>query len=149
MKHLILKIIIPLTIISFALVTKWWYVLQVDGPNIMFKGFPLVYRAPGIFSLSLQIFVIEFIVDFFVYFLFWFVLVIGIDRYLIKVKMYKAITISLWIISSLLIAIGALWGSSKDNSFYMKRPYDIQVLETGYEFLWQYTERPDDKLPPG
>ncbi|EMJ67309.1 hypothetical protein LEP1GSC034_4831 [Leptospira interrogans str. 2003000735] len=33
--------------------------------------------------------------------------------------------------------------SNEDNLFYIKRPFDMKVLETGYEFIWQNTERPD------
>lgn len=33
MKSLIFKIVIPLTIVSFATFTKWWYASPVDAPD--------------------------------------------------------------------------------------------------------------------
>lgn len=39
MKQLIIKVIIPLTIISFTTFTKWWYVLPIDGTDQLFYVF--------------------------------------------------------------------------------------------------------------
>ena len=118
--------------------------MPVDAPDTMFTGFPLAYTCPGWHtSMSLQIFVIEFIVDFFTYFLFWFVLIFCIDRFLTKVKTYKWATVGLWIVSGLFFALGTLFATYGDNIFYIKRPFDMQILETGYEFIWQRTEQPD------
>lgn len=144
MKQLTFKLIIPLTVISFAAFTKWWYTLPVDAPGTMFRGFPLAYSCPGWHtSLSLQIFLTEFTIDLLAYFLFWFVLIFCINRYLTKVKTFKLVTIALWTISGLTISFGTLMASNEDNLFYIKRPFDMRVLETGYEFIWQNTERPD------
>jgi hypothetical protein len=144
MKKWILKIVLPLTVISFGAFTKWWYALPVDAPDTMFTGFPLAYSCPGWHtSLSLQIFVIELIIDILFYFLIWFILIFCIDRFLTKIKTFTLLTIGLWTVSGLFIAFGALLVTNKDNIFYIKRPFDMQVLETGYEFIWQHTERPD------
>jgi hypothetical protein len=144
MKNLIFKIALPLTVISFWTITKWWYALPVDAPDTMFKGFPLIYVCPGWHtSLSLQIFVTELVVDFLIYFLFWIILISCIDRFLKRVKISRGVTIGMWALSGLFIAFETLFAANPDNIFYIKRPFEIQVLETGYEFIWQYTERPD------
>jgi hypothetical protein len=81
--------VLPLTVISFGTITKWWYALPVDAPDTMFTGFPFAYACPGWHtSMSLQIFVTEFIIDFLTYFLLWFVLIFCIDHFVTKVKTY-------------------------------------------------------------
>ncbi len=150
MKSLILKIVLPLTVISFFTFTKWWYALPVDAPDTLFTGFPLAFTCPGWHtSLSLQIFVMELIIDIMTYFLFWLVLIFCVDRYLVKIKTPKWVTIVLRIISGVYLAFAIVLALNPDNLFYMKRPFDMQVMETGYEFIWEVTQRPDyDKYFP-
>jgi hypothetical protein len=144
MKELTFKLVAPLTVISFATFTKWWYALPVDAPDTMFKGFPFAFSCQGWHtSMSLQIFVIELLIDILIYFSFWFIIVYCIDKYLKTILPNRILTICLWAISGLFIVFGTLIISNKDNLFYAKRPFEIKVLETGYEFIWQNTERPD------
>ena len=144
MKKLIFKIIVPFTIISFATFSKWWYALPVDAPDTMFTGFPLAYTCQGWHtSMSLQIFITELLVDILIYFLFWFIIIFCVDQYLKKIKTNTIVTICLWTISGFFITFGLLFASNSDNIFYIKRPFEIKILETGYEFIWQHTERPD------
>lgn len=148
MKSLTIKIVIPLTILSFATFTKWWYALPIDAPDTMFTGFPLPFVCNGWHtSLSLQIFTTEFFVDLLVYFLFWFILIFCINRFA-KMKVYKALTIGLWILSGLVIAFTTLLAANKDNLFYLKRPFSIEVMDTGFKFGWQYKERPEFSNSP-
>ncbi len=144
MKPLVFRFVIPLTIISFVSFTKWWYALPVDAPDTMFTGFPFIFMCPGWHtSMSLQIFVIEFLLDLLTYFLFWFVLLFCVDRYVNTIRTHKIATICLWILSSFFIAFGILVASNKDNIFFLKRPYEVEVLETGYRFVWENVVRPD------
>lgn len=138
MKRVTLKLILPLTVISFAAITKWWYALPVDAPDTLYSGFPFPFVGDGWHtSLSLQIFLMEFIVDFLVYFLFWFVAAYCFNKFLTRIKIKKFLTISLWTISGLIICGTGLIASNPDNLFYLKRPYSIEIMETGYKFLWQ------------
>ncbi len=144
MKQLIWKLILPLTVISFGTITKWWYTLPVDAPDTMYSGFPFPFVGDGWHtSMSLQIFVLELLVDFIVYFLFWTVFVFCIDKYLIKIKTYKVITIGLWAISSLILLGATFIVCFLENVYEFKRPYDMEIMETGYKFFWQNQERPD------
>ena len=144
MKQLTLKLIIPLTVISFATFKKWWYVLPVDAPDTMFSGFPLPFVCEGWHtSLSLQIFLTEFIVDLLTYFLFWLTLIFCVDCFLTKINPHKILTTILWTLTGLIIIGGSLIASNRDNIFYVKRPFEIETMETGYKFIWQHTERPD------
>jgi hypothetical protein len=144
MKNWVLKIVLPLTVISFGTFTKWYYAKPIDAPDTMFFGFPLAYSCIGWHtSLSLQIFVAELVIDILLYFLFWFILILCIDRFMTNVKTYRCVTIGLWFVSGLFIVFGTVLAANPDNIFYLKRPFDMQVLETGYKFIWQDTVRPD------
>ena len=134
----------PLTIISFGTFTKWWYTLPVDAPDTLYSGFPFPFVGDGWHtSMSLQFFVIELIADIFIYFLICFSIVFGINKYLIKIKTHKIVTIGLWTISGIIIFSAAFIASFPEHVFYFNRPYDMEIMETGYKFFWQYTERPD------
>src|SRR5688572_13924975 len=129
MKRLTLKIVIPLTIISFSTITKWWYALPIDAPDTMFTGFPLPFACEGWHaSLSLQIFMAEFLIDLLTYFLFWFVLFFCIDRFAIKIKTHKIVATCLWVFAGLFAAFWILAASNKDNLFYAKRPFEMKVM---------------------
>lgn len=83
------RLVLPLTLISFVLWTKWWmvYTLPVDGPDIIMVGFPLTYAGDGWHtSMSLQIFFLEFSFDLLVYFLFWFAVIWVIDRFVVRIR---------------------------------------------------------------
>jgi hypothetical protein len=144
MNKLLFRLIFPLTIISFATVTKWWYVLPVDAPDTLFAGFPLPFVCDGWHtSLSLQIFVMEFFVDLLTYFLFWAIVIFSINRFWAKINSPKSVTIVIWVLAGLVVSGASLIASNPDNLFYSKRPFEIGIMETGYKFVWQGPERPD------
>jgi hypothetical protein len=144
MKQLTFKLILPLTVISFATITKWWYALPVDAPDTLFAGFPFPFVCDGWHtSMSLQIFVTEFFADLLTYFLFWCILIFCIDRFWTKININKIVTIVLWTLTGLVVSGATLIASNSNNLFYVKRPFDIDIMETGYKFVWQQTVRPD------
>ena len=104
MKTLSLRLVLPLTIISFAFITKWWYALPEDAPDTVYTGFPLVcsgtaWHTSGAF----QIFVTEFFTDFLFYFLVWFILTYCINRFWFSIKPPRLVTIIVWSLSILII----------------------------------------------
>ena len=143
-KQLTRCLILPVTIISFGTFTKWWYVLPDDAPDTMMSGFPLAFISDGWHtSMSLQIFILELVVDFLFYFLIWFLLIILIHHYIIQIKIAKILTGILWILSTI-IFVFAIWISSlPDQVFKIKRDWNMQVLVTGFKFVWKYQDRPD------
>jgi hypothetical protein len=144
MKPLILKLIIPLTILSFTTITKWWYVDIADAADDILIGFPLVYTCPCWHtSLCSQIFVMEFFIDILCYFLVWFAIVFCINRYLTKIKLFKSITITLYSLTLLITIASTLLVFNTDYVFQVKRDFNMKVLETGYQFTWQNTAQPD------
>ena len=143
MKRLIWTLIIPLTFISITIFTKWWYVLPVDAPDSMMYGFPIPYVCDGWqTSLSYQVFIIEFITDFFIHFTFWFLVIALLDRFIIKIKLHKIVTIFLICIGGLFAGGLILVASNSTNIFKIKRQFEIEILETGYRFFWDGYSRP-------
>jgi len=49
----------------------------------------------------------------------------------------------LWIFSGLFIALGTLYVCNENNVIYAKRPFEIKILETGYEFFLENKGRPN------
>jgi hypothetical protein len=144
MKYLIFKIVLPLTIISFAVVNKWWYALPIDGPDNLYYGFPLPFVGAGWHtSMSLQLFIIEFIADFLVYFLFWMLLIYSINRFTFKIKPLKIIRILLLTPAIIITLLSILIAADSNNLFFLKRPYEMEIMDSGYKFIWQEMEYPD------
>ena len=145
MKRLIWTLIIPLTIISITIFTKWWYILPVDAPDSMMYGFPIPYSCNGWHtSLSYQIFILEFILDFLIHSAFWFVLVFLTNRLIIKIRLHKIVEIVLLIFAGLFASGLIFIASNSTNLFYIKRDFDIEILKTGYRFIWDGYSRPEN-----
>ncbi len=144
MKKLTLQLVLPLTVLSFATVTKWWYALPVDAPDTLLAGFPFPFVAEGWHtSMSLQFFILELCADFLTYFIFWFGVLYAINRFWRSIHPNKMVTVVVWIMAILIIGGAGFIASNPNHLFYVKRPFDMEVLETGYKFVWQPTERPD------
>ncbi len=144
MKKLILQLIIPLTLLSFAFITKWWYADIVDGSDEILIGFPLPYTCPCWHtSLCSQFFVMEFFVDLFCYFLLWFIIVFLVNNYLIKLKLNKALTITLYCLTILLSLGNTILAFNTEYVIRTKRNVEINILETGYQFMWQNIKQPN------
>lgn len=142
MKLLIQKLVLPLTIISFFGLTKWWYAAVVDAPDYIVYGFPFIYSCPAFHtSMAYQYFVLAYIADILCYFLFWLAAIYSINKiYPVKVK--KMVTRILWLISIIILCLTVFWLSFADNIFYLKRDFDIEVLDTGFALGWEHVERP-------
>jgi hypothetical protein len=147
-KQLIWKLVLPLTIISFTIFTKWWDV-EIDDYREILKGFPLPFVCPGWHtSLSLQIFVFELIVDVLVYFSFWFLIIITATKTVKSSHVPRVVTITLHATSGLFTIILALLAINPDNVYTTTRPFDIEIIESGYRSMWQDRISPDyDKYP--
>jgi hypothetical protein len=145
MRQLTWKIVIPLTLISFVVFTKWWYVLPIDAPDTMMVGFPLPYACDGWHtSMSLQIFFSELMIDSLTYFLFWFIIIFSINRFIARIIVRKIVSIFLLSIAGLFICGLALIAFNPTNVFYLKRPFDAEMLVTGYKFVWDGQTRPEN-----
>ena len=143
MKRLVWKIILPITIITFSFFTKWWYVLPIDAPDTMMSGFPLIWLSEGWHtSLSLQIFVSELILNLLIFFIFWVAVFLSINRFIIEIKIPKILTTVSYIITGLICILALLIGTMEENTYKVKRDFKVEVLTTGYKFIWQNQTRP-------
>ncbi|MBX7108735.1 MAG: hypothetical protein K1X61_08830 [Chitinophagales bacterium] len=144
MKALTLKIVFPLTVISFAVFTKWWYALPVDARDTLFWGFPFAYVGEGWHtSMSLQFFLLELFIDLFIYFLCWCTIVFCLNILAPKIKPHKVLTQLLWLLAIVTIAGYAIIIRSSDSVFHLRRPYDMEIMDSGCKFIWQSTKRPE------
>jgi hypothetical protein len=144
LKQLTWRLIIPLTIISFGTVTKWWYVLPVDAPDTMMIGFPLAFAGDGWFtSMSLQIFILEFFIDFTVYFLFWLLALFFINHYLTRLSISKTLTRVMWTLAILITIFWSAFFSVVEKVIVIKRDWNMQVVVTGYKVTFTPGHRPD------
>jgi hypothetical protein len=87
--------------------------------------------------MSLQIFAIEFFVDFLTYFLIWFLVIFCISRFWRKINPRKWVTIFLWSIAGLIISGASLIAANPDNLVYLKRPFNMEVKSSGFQFVWE------------
>ncbi|MFY7887689.1 MAG: hypothetical protein ACOVOW_02195 [Spirosomataceae bacterium] len=141
-KKLIMTLVLPLTIILFGTVTKWRYVYVEDGPDDFMYGFPMTFICSGWHtSMSLQIFVIEMIFDFFVYFSFCLTIITLIDRFIKLVTIKKSFKFGLYGLALLTIILYGLVFSNPDNIFEMKRDFKYKEIRNGYKFILQQDKR--------
>jgi hypothetical protein len=149
MKQLTIRFIIPLTIISFVVVTKWWYVLPVDARQTFFWGFPFAFVGEGWqTSGALQFFLLEGLADISIYFAFWFLLTyIFLRRGIIK-RIQRLASGMFWLIACFVIIIGGIIIFNSNPTVYLKRGYDWKIINSGYKFVWQHTPPKADELNP-
>lgn len=144
MKPIILKYILAITVLSFVCVTKWWYVLVVDGTDEVMYGFPFIYMCKGFHtSMSLQFFMLEFFDNLFCYFLFWYVLFYLIDRFVARVRINRIVSVSLNSLAVLTVLFALFFVIDKNNLFFVKRHFDIEIMETGYQVVGQNPKHQD------
>lgn len=140
MKKLIWKFVLPLTIISFCLFTKWWHVGIANRHDDILIGFPFpFFRLAGHTSLALQIFISELCINLLIYFGFWFISVLIVHRFLIQIRLHKAAAIILIFISGILLSGLVLIALNPDNIYTTKRDFDIEIKATGYKLVWEET----------
>ncbi|MFO0363023.1 MAG: hypothetical protein ACK500_14445 [Flavobacteriales bacterium] len=131
MKTLLIKAVLPLSIIAFCIITKSWHTTPVDARDTYDWGFPFVFVGEGWHtSMSLQLFILEMIADFAVYTLLCGGLVLILHRFMPAVFTSKWLPRSLWILAGLCLIAAVIIVSSSQPVFHLKRPYDWEIIET-------------------
>ena len=137
MPKLTLKLVLPLAIICLFGFTRWTCAQVDDVPNSVLQGFPLSYTCPGWgSSMSSQFFVGEFVIDLLAYFSFFFMVTYLIDRFVFRIKLHKAIPITLYVVVGLILGLQVMIYSI-DTTFYLHRWFDIKEIQSTYGFFWQ------------
>ena len=140
----LLRTVLPLTILSMFIITKWWYALPVDGPDKLYWGFPLAFMGEGFHtSMSLQFFVLEFLADFVVYFTVVLLLVVTFTKWFHNFQFSKIVTKTVWVLTIILLIGFGFIVTTSNPIFKIKRNYDWRVITTGHVFIFQATPRPD------
>lgn len=126
-----------------TLFTKRWLVLPVDAGNTSMSGFPFPFIADGWHtSLSYQIFIIEFLADFFIHLLLWTLILFLINKYLFAIKIPKVLNSIIWGLAIIISGLAIFIASMPDQIIQLKRDWDIQTLvNSGYRFIWQEQPR--------
>lgn len=136
----ITKFVLPLTLVSFFCLNKWWYVTPVDARQTYFWGFPFAFVGEGWqTSGALQFFVLEWLADFSVFFLFWFAILYLLKRFIAPPMPPKWLLYPLWSLSFLAILAGGTIIAFSYPTFKLKRDFDWEVIQSGYKFVWQRT----------
>jgi len=144
MKKTLFTILLPIIITSMLIFTKWWYVLPVDGPDVLFWGFPFAFIGEGFHtSMSFQIFLLNWLADVLCYTIFWLIVFLIFKKlrptFSVSRWMYRAF----WTISIVLVLFSGFIIGISDPIFKFKKNYDWQIMTSGYKFIWQSTPRPD------
>ena len=136
-------ILIPVTIISFSVFTKWWFTVPVDAPDTMYWGFPFAFVGEGWHtSMSVQFFVMELIADLIFYFLFWYMGYRLFRKKLhnIRNKILQSIT---WTLAAIITIVAILIVIISNPVIHVKRTYEWQLISSGHQFIWQAKPRPE------
>lgn len=137
MRNLIVRVVVPASIILFVLVTRWWNALPEDAPDTRYWGFPLVFMGHGWHtSLSLQIFVLEMVADFLCYFIIVLSLLIGINRFFMRINSSRRVGIGMWIAAVLLLLPAIFILCIGDNLYHLTRSYKMEIMESGWQFYY-------------
>ena len=144
MKKTLFAILLPIIITSMLIFTKWWYVLPVDGPDVLFWGFPFAFIGEGFHtSMSFQLFLVDLFIDILCYTIFWLIVFLIIKKkwptFTISKWMYRIV----WALAIVLVLSSCFIVSISNPIFKSKRNYDWQIMTSGYKFIWQSTPRPD------
>ncbi|MDT0558324.1 hypothetical protein RM697_06690 [Ichthyenterobacterium sp. W332] len=137
-----LKIVIPLSIICFTIFNKWWYVVPVDAPKSFMYGFPLISVSEGWHtSMSLQIFLLEYFINYLLFFVVTLLLTFYFDRFIMEIRFSRVWIVPLYFISVIIIVLNIYVASMTENIIKVKRDFEIEIQKTGFNFIWQNRDR--------
>ena len=143
MRRFITRLVLPVTLLAFALFTKWWLVFVDDVGHEVMYGFPFIYKCDGWHtSLSTQYFILEGLADFLVYFFACFTIIYLIRRW-IKFRIARTVSLLLWVLASLAIAYSEIGVFLPSNVYEVSRKFDVRIIESGLSIFPQDTEQPD------
>lgn len=141
MKQSLIRLYLPITLLLFGTITKWWFGLAIDGKDVYFYGFPIIYKGEGFHtSLSTQFFLIALLIDF----LFYFLLIVTLGQLISRI----------WIIRISKNAAKLFWGSFGvfilvkmyfsififDDRYLLTRHFKIETFDTGMSLFGQHSK---------
>lgn len=139
MKKLIFQLTLPLTIISFGIITKWSYGIVIDGRDVFFYGFPMIYKCEAFHtSMSTQYFLIETIVNLLTYFSFWLVVTFVLNL-VWKINIPKIISKIFWIGFGLCFLGFVYLSNDLDDRYFIKREFEIKIYKSGFTLFQNHS----------
>ena len=139
MKKLIFQLTLPLTLISFGVITKWSYGIVVDGTDEFFYGFPLIHKCRGFHtSLSTQYFVTEMTINLLTYFAFW-LITTWIASRLWKIGISKLVSKIFWIGFGVFVLGFIYLSKDLDDRYLIKRDFDIKIFKSGITIFGKHS----------
>ena len=131
MKKNIFRLTLPLTLISFGIITKWSYGIALDAKDVFFYGFPTIYKCEGFHtSMSTQYFLTEMAMNFLTYFIFWLIVTLALNR-IWKINIPKRIAKIFWIGFGILFLGFAYMSNDLDDRYLIKRDFDVKIFDSG------------------
>lgn len=131
MKKLIFRLTLPLTLISFGIITKWSYGIVIDGTDEFLYGFPLIYKCDGFHtSLSTQYFLTEMVINLMTYFVFWLITTQIISQFW-KINIPKQIAKIFWIGYTVLFLGFIYLSNDLDDQYLTKRGFEVKIFNNG------------------
>lgn len=131
MIKLIFRLTLPLTLISFGIITKWSYGIAIDGKDVFFYGFPFIYKCEGFHtSLSTQYFLTEMTINLVTYFVFWLIITLVLNR-IWKINITERITKIFWISFGILFFGFVYLSNVLDDQYLIKREFDVKIFDSG------------------
>ena len=132
MKKLLFRLTLPLTIVSFITLTKWWHGIVEDGKDVYFYGFPLIHKCEGFHtSLSTQYFLSEMTLNLLIYFIFWLILTFILNQYW-KINIPKRLSNMFWIGIGILFLGFIYLSHNLDDRYLQKRNFEVEILDSGF-----------------
>ena len=86
---------------------------------------------------------LEFIADFTFYFICWVIILYLINKFIFQIKPSKWIYMIPYVIALLFLIPAILIASMPENVFYIKRDFDIELLDSGVDVIWHKKQKPD------
>lgn len=141
MRQLIFRFTLPLTLVLFGLITKWWYGIAIDAKDVFFYGFPLIYKCEGFHtSMSTQYFLFEMSINLITYFGFCLIITLIINRFW-KINISKKIAKIFWIGFGVVFA-GIVFLSIELNDVYLiKRNFNVKIFDNGSSIMEMTPDR--------
>lgn len=135
MKNLIFRMTLPLTLISFGIITKWSYGIINNETYEFLYGFPLIYKCRGFHtSLSTQYFLTEMTINFLTYFVFWLMITLIVNRFW-KINIPKLISTMFWIGFGILFLGFVYLSNDLDDRYEIKRNFEVKIFDSGITFF--------------
>jgi hypothetical protein len=137
MKKLALRLVFPLTFISYMIFEKWWYVLVYDGPDKTVYGFPLINCSQSFASsLDLYYYVLETAINIAAFTIFWFIVVFLINKYIVLITISKLLSKISFVLLCLYVLTFTYFSMEFNTRFFFKRDFDVKIIDKGYHFIW-------------